>query len=556
MKIMNKAFKIFKVQLKSMLNFASLKTDKKQRRKIIGFVLLILCFVPSYFLYFSIVDILYNSLAALNQQSALLAIGAMGVSAVVLLFGFMYVFSALFGARDLDMLLAMPVKSWQITLAKLLNTIVYEYVIVLALMLPIVIMYAVLSSAGILYWVYSVIMLVFMPVIPISVATILDVIVIRIFSMRFNAEKIQTVFMIILLIAAFAFSFLINKMSSVMYSDNQAEAIISTMIGDNQYLINILTKAYPPAMFFASALSATSSAQGVLYLLAFVAVSIILFGLAVFICDKLYIGAVTAGISSSKSKKKKLSSEEKSASFKTASKVKSIFSVDMKVIFRTPVFAINLLLVIPVLPAVILISIISQDISINTLFGLLSMGGPAVGLYLIVICFFIATIVTMSSSSFSREGRAFWITQIVPVKAMDQLIGRCLGTMLASGFLSVLVISVIGIFLKWSAFYIIALILTSLVACAPIAIVGLLVDARKPKTDWDDAASAVKRNTNTVISMLLAMANAIVLGVIVLLLRNINVWITISILLVLNLIFAILMANVYIKKSPSMLQNE
>ncbi len=556
MKIMNKAFKIFKVQLKPMLNFASLKTDKKQRRKIIGFVLLILCFVPSYFLYFSIVDILYNSLAALNQQSALLAIGAMGVSAVVLLFGFMYVFSALFGARDLDMLLAMPVKSWQITLAKLLNTIVYEYVIVLALMLPIVIMYAVLSSAGILYWVYSVIMLVFMPVIPISVATILDVIVIRIFSMRFNAEKIQTVFMIILLIAAFAFSFLINKMSSVMYSDNQAEAIISTMIGDNQYLINILTKAYPPAMFFASALSATSSAQGDLYLLAFVAVSIILFGLAVFICDKLYIGAVTAGISSSKSKKKKLSSEEKSASFKTASKVKSIFSVDMKVIFRTPVFAINLLLVIPVLPAVILISIISQDISINTLFGLLSMGGPAVGLYLIVICFFIATIVTMSSSSFSREGRAFWITQIVPVKAMDQLIGRCLGTMLASGFLSVLVISVIGIFLKWSAFYIIALILTSLVACAPIAIVGLLVDARKPKTDWDDAASAVKRNTNTVISMLLAMANAIVLGVIVLLLRNINVWITISILLVLNLIFAILMANVYIKKSPSMLQNE
>jgi ABC-2 type transport system permease protein len=171
---------------------------------------------------------------------------------IVLIFGLIVCLSALFGAKDLEMFLSFPIRSRLIVASKLAYLIVIEYIFVLPFMLPVLITYASLSAAGLVFWVGAVLMLLLMPIIPLSLVTVIEVLIVRLFSMRFNVEKIQTVFMFVFIAVMLAINFSTTRLASVAESDTQMQ-LLTAMISDNQYLINALTKIYFPAKMFAVA---------------------------------------------------------------------------------------------------------------------------------------------------------------------------------------------------------------------------------------------------------------------------------------------------------------
>jgi ABC-2 type transport system permease protein len=508
---MRKFISLFNVQLKSIVNFSALKADKKERRKIAGFVAILLCLTPSYIFYFSMLDVIYSAFASLNQQGALLAIGAIGTSMIVLIFGLMYVFSALFGAKDLEMFLSFPIRSRLIVASKLAYLIVIEYIFVLPFMLPVLITYASLSAAGLVFWVGAVLMLLLMPIIPLSLVTVIEVLIVRLFSMRFNVEKIQTVFMFVFIAVMLAINFSTTRLASVAESDTQMQ-LLTAMISDNQYLINALTKIYFPAKMFAVALTGASALNCLLNFAGFAALSIASYFFAVWVCDAVYMAGVSQGISKNSAKKRNLTALEIDKSYASAPKFMRIFTNDMKVIMRTPIFAFNLLLIIPLLPAIMIGSVLSQGVALSQIGQLVASLGPMACGFGVVACLFCTTLVTISSSSFSREGRAFWLNQIIPVGGRDQLLGRTIGTVMASFILSLILLGIVGYIAQWGLLLTAVLILTATLASLPVALVGLLIDLCSPKLDWDDPAAAVKRNGNVLISTLIAMANVLILG--------------------------------------------
>jgi ABC-2 type transport system permease protein len=156
---MNKFFVLFRIQMKTMFRGASFvrdaKKDKKKLSKVLLVLLLIVAMAPSYYLYNVLIQSLYNALAPLNQQGALLSLGIAAASLIILFFGFMSVFSVLFGAKDLDMLLSAPIAPGAIVSSKLAGIIIPEYLFAIPILGPSVINYGIYMQAGALYWVYA-----------------------------------------------------------------------------------------------------------------------------------------------------------------------------------------------------------------------------------------------------------------------------------------------------------------------------------------------------------------------------------------------------------------
>jgi ABC-2 type transport system permease protein len=169
---MNKYWILLKLQLKSTFNLRDLitstKTNKKQMRKILLAVILIAAFAPSYWMYNALIQALFDNFSLINQQGAVIAAGVTVTGVVILFFGIMNVFSAFFGAKDLDMLLALPIHPRLIVASKLSSSIIAEYLFAVPLMLPIFINYGINIHAGILFWIIGMILTLTIPIIPLS----------------------------------------------------------------------------------------------------------------------------------------------------------------------------------------------------------------------------------------------------------------------------------------------------------------------------------------------------------------------------------------------------
>jgi hypothetical protein len=149
-------------------------------------------------------------------------------------------------------------------------------------------------------------------------------------------------------------------MSSVPSGSEQD--FLSQIITNNHYLIDLISATYPPAKLAANATVAYSELSGVVSLLLFLLTSAAAFFVAVVTGEKFYLGAVTRGLGGKHNEGKALSKEQLTLSVsKTSSTAISIFKNDFRVLLRTPVYAMNMLLTIPLVPVILIFSLTSAQ---------------------------------------------------------------------------------------------------------------------------------------------------------------------------------------------------
>ncbi len=71
----------------------------------------------------------------------------------------------------------------------------------------------------------------------------------------------------------------------------------------------------------------------------------------------------------------------------------------------------------------------------------------------------------------------------------------------------------------------------------------IIIDLKRPKLNWDFEYAVVKQNLNLVFPMLLGLLNILVIALIVLLFKNINVYLGLIIIGIIFLIFTIITNN-------------
>jgi ABC-2 type transport system permease protein len=442
---------------------------------------------------------MYPLLKPMGQERALLALGILAGQLLILIFGIYYILSAFYFSQDLNMLIPLPVRPSEVLISKFIVLMVNEYLTVAVIVLPFVITFGVLDAGGFDYWVSAALVYMALPVIPLVIVSLIVVPMMRWINISRKKDLLILIGGTAVLAAAFGFQFLTQKAQSGNVSSQQVAAFLASP----DSLLQRIGSNFPPSIWATKAISGRFSTNGLINLAVFLATSLLLFAAMIVVAEKLFYKGVI-GLNETSGRQRLLTREEMSCRVSSGRRaIFAIFMREVRIMNRTPVFLLNGVLVVVLLPAFfILTSRTGSNTNAADLHKLIT-SGNSLPVILILALFMIACscINGTASSTFSREGAQFWISRIIPVSPREQVAAKFFHSYLI-GVLGVIaaLISVVAL-LPFNLAHIAIASGLALVAAVLLTAVGMIIDLARPLLDWTNPQKAIKQNLNVLLAM-------------------------------------------------------
>ncbi|MBN1568124.1 MAG: hypothetical protein JXA73_09770 [Acidobacteria bacterium] len=501
---MGKLGALVRAGLKSNFGFSlfwhRLLREKKDRWLIPVFALSLLGVIPLFYgIIFTIKEI-YSGLKPLGQESALAAFAVLTGQLMVLIFGIYYVLAAFYFSRDLEMLIPLPVKPSEVLLSKFIIITINEYLTIAAIVLPILLTYGVLDHRGFSYWIISALVYLALPLIPLSIISVVIIAMMRFINISRKKDVLMLLGGIAVLIAAFGFQFLTQRADSGAITAKEMAEFLSSP----DSLLNRVGAAFPPSIWAAKAIVHGFSGKGLMNLAALLGVSLCCFGIIIALSERLFYRGLI-GLTETSGRKRHLTADEMSRRVSSGRRaISAIFMREFRIMNRTPVFLLNGVLVVVLLPAFLLFMGKSDIASPTAALQRAAESGKDLSTILFLALFMVicGSLNGTSSSTFSREGAQFWISKIIPVAPREQIAAKFLHSFLIGmlGVLAALVVLAIMLPFKLATFA--PAVGLALITVILLTAVGMMIDLAKPLLDWTNPQKAIKNNFNVFLAML------------------------------------------------------
>jgi ABC-2 type transport system permease protein len=496
--------------------------NKNDAKKVLLYFFVVIAMMPAYFLYVRLVRQIGFSFLMINQESYFLALAHYASVLMVFFLGLTYVLSYYYFSRDTDMLIPLPVSGKSIIISKFISLLVFEYFVLGIFIIPVIIINHGLVGGGLIYYLKAIILFLVTPVVPLSLASIIIITIMKFTNIKGKKDLIRVVSMFLFLFVFLGLQIVMQRAMMNIPFGNEQE-FFSNLFTDNRYMIDMLGRFYPLSRW-ASLSLADNTSVALTGLASFLLTSATFFVMMVLFSEKMYLGGIIGG-NEIQSKKKALSSEEfTKASSKVSSSFMAIFKVDLITLIKTPIYMFNCVSIVVLVPFIFLVmpALTGVTSDLDVFIGIYQSNVKLFAFGLAGAYMLFAALNPTASTTFSREGKTFYITRIIPVEARDHIIGKALSPILMQIF-TIIVIS-IGI-----RFYIPLDLSTMLisgflgfVASLPVILSGILVDINRPLLDWDNPQRAVKQNMNVIIAMAIGAIMALGIGFLTYLMININ----------------------------------
>lgn len=447
---------------------------------------------------------IYKDLKIFNLQSLIPKLAFPGASLFVFIFGIFYVMNIFYFSDDIENYLYLPVKPGDIITSKFFTSLIYEYVIIGMLFIPILITYGYLSSAGILYYTMLVLAFVLLPILPIALAAILSILVMRFSKGAKNKDRFNLVAGIFALILAIGINF------GIQFIANKAATNSGAGLNDLGELpiINVINTLFPSSFFATGALLNNSTFKGLIFIVILIAISVLSIIIFNVIGNRFYFDGVV-GIQESGAKRDLISNKQLTKSVKSKNRIFSYSLKELRVLLRTPVFFLNNILMSFIFPLFLLVpfaigankmdSLEFQEI----LLALREIDKSAILLIFIALTFFLGSNNGIAATSISREGKGFYFMKYIPMAYIEQIYSKILVALFIQ-FIPITFIFIIAAFVfKLDFFFIIISFILLILASLFQNQVSIIFDIMWPKLDWDTEQKAVKQNLNFVFQMFL-----------------------------------------------------
>lgn len=499
---MSKFITLVKVLFKN--NGSSMVQDGKKKlpKTIAMIILLIVSFLPLVGMFVAGSAGAYDLLAKVNQQGVILSFGISAACVLILVFGIFYVMSTFYFSMDIEKLLPLPLKPSTIMGAKFTVVMIYEYLTELILVLPILITYGVKSSAGIVYYIYGIIIFLTIPIIPLVIAAFINMIIMRFTNIGKNKDRFRTIAGIFGLLFAVGFNVIIQKVSS---QANDPEKMANMLMQGNNSLVNGTTKLFPSSKPALNSLLYSGDLRGLVNLLIFLVISFALLAILLILGEALYLKSVI-GISETMSKRKKLSAKEFEEGTTQKSAVWSYTLKELRSLFRTPAYFMNCVIMNLLWPIFLFIPVLAQPDILKDLSKLKLFMQDSSNMGMIIgIAFgfmmFISLANPTAATAISREGENMFINKYLPISYSKQILGKVLSAVILNS-IGILVMIIVAIAIVQPPVYLILMVMIlGIVVTFFTAFVGILIDINFPKLQWENEQKAVKQNVNVVIMM-------------------------------------------------------
>lgn len=469
--------------------------------------------IPVLVLYVRLVGEGYDLLHSIGQERALLTLAILAGQLIILVFGLFYLIATFYFSTDLEYLVSLPLKPGQVMLSKFVVVLVNEYLTVAPIILPILIVYGFKSGGGLDYWISMFLVYAFIPVIPLAAAGLVVVGMMRLINIGRRKDLLIVVGSLVLLAAVMFFQFGLSRAAGQGEMDaEKAIALISSPDG----LVQTIGRRLPPSIwatrFLHDGLLSGSGFSGLAF---YVGLSVLLFGGLMAGAERLFYRGLVglserSGGSAGRSRRMtalKLSSGRHP--------VRAIFLREFRLMNRTPVFLLNGVLGVLMIPVIFALTMSSGRATGDAaaILRLMTESKPLtmvlVSTMFIIIC---ATVSGVASSSFSREGRNFWISKVIPVDFRQQILAKFVHSW-SVALLGIVGATAVLVFRfhvpagRWLPGLALALPVTAF-----LTFLNLAVDLARPLLDWISPQKAMKQNLNVLIAMLLDLGFLFLFG--------------------------------------------
>ena len=472
---MRKTWLLIKTQLYGLLDFYGRKQKAKRKRWLMPVALAVLtAFLLAVSFSYSI--LLAKVFRIYNLMPLLLAIMMVVTCFFILATTIYKVNGILFGFRDYDLLMSLPLTASTVIFSRLALLYLYNLYFCCIVMLPAGIVYALTVAPGFFYYVAFFLTLFFIPLVPVTIASLLGVGVAWL-AMHFRHQQL------INLIVSFLV-FIGVMMGSFLFNNVDFGALAVNLNG-------YLNRIYPLASWYLRAVIDGSMLSLFWFLFLSAAFSLCFaYGYAK------KFKAVNSAFGASFAK-----SNYKMRSLKTNSPFMALYKKELSQYFHNSVYVLNTSFG---LVMYLIFVIASLFVGMEQVMLLLEMPGMVgyLGKYLpLIVNFFIAMSCT-TACAISLEGKNLWILQSMPVRAQTILFSK-----IAVNLTLTLPVIVIGgilfsLSLPLGVSGAVFLFLLPTVYAFFTAWIGMAINLKLPKLDWKSPTAVVKQSAATMLAML------------------------------------------------------
>ncbi|NSW91416.1 MAG: hypothetical protein HPY74_12220 [Firmicutes bacterium] len=453
------------------------------------------------FLYVLVLNSIYSVGVQLNQPEIVLTTSIIFAQVIVLIFGIFYLMSAFYFSKDVNILVPLPLKPYEVLGSKFVVVMVNEYLTILPILVPAIIIYGVRTSVSLLYWLKSIIVILFAPIIPLSISALFIIILMRFINFRKSRDLLAVVGGFLGIFIALGINLLFTNIP-----EGSEEEFLRNIILNQYGMINYIGRQFPPSIWATRGLAGRGlEAAG--YIVLFIAVSLALSVLLLWLSNRIFYKSLLVGQEVSR-KRKVLSRDEMARKYeKRSSPVASLFFREWKILLRTPVYVLNCLSGAIIGPFLLVLLMVTKDRGGGeSLNALISDPNNFLYVQLIALAFmlYVSGINVTASTAVSREGQTFWISKMIPVSAKYQVMAKFLHS-LSTTCLGIVLMSIILVVFIMPLSSVLPIFLLGLIGSVPLTAFNLIVDVARPKLLWHNPQEAVKQNTNALLGMLISL---------------------------------------------------
>ncbi|MFD2924400.1 putative ABC transporter permease subunit [Halobacillus naozhouensis] len=482
---MANTLKLIRIMVKMQLSLVGKSTNEK-----IGYVFLAIFAIPAalFILYIlnSIIGAMYQVLAPTDNESVILGLLFVMISILFVFISIGTILSSFYFAEDIESFVALPFQPYQIMLGKSAVPFLTLYLTNLVILAPSLVIYGLHSHAGIVYYLFAIIIWLITPVIPFVGTAVLLMFVMRFLNLSKNKDRIK-VFAGLL---TFIFAIGINIVIRLNSSETNPGSNLAHQLADQNGLLQMTTKFYPPAYFSSISLTEPMTMAGVGYFILTCALAMVALFFMMTTGQKLYFKGVL-GLSGGS--RKAISSEKMVKKIQSKNVLYSSWVREMKIMLRTPTFFTQIIvqsLLLPVLFIVILIMDTSGSIQgIGAM--LKTWQGKTIILCMVGFTVFILGINPASISSVSRDGKSWFNHLYMPIRAETVMLSKILASFFIN-FLSLLVLFIMACLINIPVMITLIWIVLSLLISWLTGIIGTILDLYSPTLHWTDEREIFK----------------------------------------------------------------
>ncbi len=516
------------------------KTNSKSMMILYAIVFLYLAGIVGFFSYN-----LVQGLIEIQQEEIFLGLILLAIGVFVLIQTIFSAISLLYYSKDNEYILPLPIKPSQIVMAKTNVLLITEYFIVAIIGLIPLIIYGILTTANIFYYITMIITLLTFPVVPVLISSLLVLIVMSFAKFTKNRNRFQIIATIILLVVICVISFQTSDM------EGSQEELIQMATKANG-LVEMIRNTFPTLGMAIEALANNS----ILNLIALVLVTAILYLIYIAVGQKLFLKGAVGSLSSGKRTKKAIN--EKTA-FKKSSLAKTYIGKEFKTLIRNPIFFMQCVMPAILFPILVIVFTFAgmqtdQNTSITDIAQMITNKTSIyLGMAILMVIQFFSMFIYISATAISRDGQNAVFMKYIPVPLIKQIDYKVMPNIIMTTIMGIISIGIAQYLFRIPILYLLLITIAAISIGMLQSYLMIIVDLKKPKLEWNSEYAVVKQNMNLVWPMFLGLANITIIAVLSYVLESfINSYIIIGLFILIYLGLTMLVRK-YIEKNTNKL---